>query len=521
MALKRVRSTEVQTAYRNPDMGWLPYSFRPITRPLLAVPGGPTTVDITAYASSIYTNYICWTDLEPTEGAFDWTGIDALLNAWPTRKLRLAFAAPNEPTRFGFEPYPAWLRAATTFDYYDSSSPTMLMPDFRDATFQAKFTNLLTAFATRYYDAGGVNNWMVRIPSIDICVFGRWGEWHSTNYTLWASDQERFDTCKALVDIYYARFNAARGANPLPEFSMNVIGDSAYPNEPYDPVAAYDTVLTRGASMIRRAIGITPTNVTAQERAIISSRIKSVPIEGEWGGTPDGTLSWFRQVQNPDGTIYYAWQAIDQALELKCSHLGWHKTTDILNCAVIDPDVSLAEVPEAAQCTVFGGGVSGTISGLTPLSRLYPGTTEPLRDYAQRRLGYRFHVSYHHFPRTVTAGSTFRLTQRWFQRAVAKLYKQHYIRARLVGNSTVTLDRDTSSFTAHNWEVGSIGPRLTVSSFPVPAGTAAGSYELQFAVVDSAGNPAMNLALAGKVTTGLSDSINDYSWYSIGRIAVT
>jgi len=55
----------------------------------------------------------------------------------------------------------------------------------------------------------------------------------------------------------------------------------------------------------------------------------------------------------------------------------------------------------------------------------------------------------------------------------------------------------------------------------VPAGTAAGSYELQFAVVDGVGNPAMNLAIEGKVTTGLSDPTNDYSWYSIGRIAVT
>jgi len=147
--------------------------------------------------------------------------------------------------------------------------------------------------------------------------------------------------------------------------------------------------------------------------------------------------------------------------------------------------------------------------------------TETLEAYAQRRMGYRFHVSYNHYPSPVPAGSSFRLTQRWFQRAVAKLYKQHYIRARLVGDTTVTLDRDTSSFTAHNWEVGSIGPRLIVSTFPVPAGTAAGSYELQFAVVDSAGNPAMNLANRGKVTTGLADPINDYSWYSIGRIAVS
>jgi hypothetical protein len=521
--MARTRHSEVSTAFRNPDKGWLPYSFRPITRPLLAVPGGPATVDVTAYASSIYTNYICWTDLEPTEGAFDWSGIDALLNAWPTRKLRLGFASPNEPTRFGFEPYPAWLRAATTFDYYDSASPTMLMPDFRDATFQTKFTNLMTGFWTRYYDTSlgaGENNWMTRIPTIDICVFGRWGEWHSTNYTLWASDSERNSTCNTLAGIYYTTCDAVRGANARPEFSMNVIGDSAYPGEPYDPVGAYNTITSRGASMIRRAIGITPTNVTSQERAVIASKIRTVPMEGEWGSF-DGSISWFRQASDPNGTIYYAWQAIDQALELGCSHLGWYKSTDILNCAIIDPDVSTAEVPEAASCTSHGGGTAGTISGLTPLSRVYPGTTETLHAYAQRRLGYRFYVSYQHHPDSVAAGGTLRLTQRWFQRGVAKLYRQHYIGARLVGATTVSIGRDTSSFTAHNWETGAIGPRLTVSSFTVPGGTATGTYELQFAIVDGAGDPAMNIASNSKDTTGLADPVNDYGWYSVGLIRVT
>jgi len=309
---------------------------------------------------------------------------------------------------------------------------------------------------------------------------------------------------------------------------MNVAGENAngfgITLQEGDPLGVKYAIETKGAHMVRRNFGLNlGTTLWDDEPPYMALRAPTRSLHGEWGPTHGHQWFFKSAIQSQ---FYYTHEAIDDALARGVSHMGWYRSSHTFNCgsvASVPAGVDTAKAPPVTTCTLYGGPNAGSVAVASPLQTMtHPSSAaETLEAYTQRRMGYRFHVSYHHFPPVVTAGSTFRLTQRWFQRAVAKLYKQHYIRARLVGSTTVTLDRDTSSFTAHNWEAGSIGPRLTVSTFSVPAGTAAGSYELQFAVVDSAGNPAMNLANSGKATTGLSDPTNDYSWYSIGRIAVT
>jgi len=522
MAFVRVRPLEVNTAFRNPDKGWLPYLFTPLSN--------PASTQITAYASSIYTNYVPWSSLETSEGVYDWTIVDSIITTWKAtgRKVRFGIAGPKEPAKFGgVEGFPAWVRALPGGGYFEPTTPDIWQPDYRNATFQTMFTNLLNAFATRYYDStlgAGENDWREWMPAFDISIYGQFGEWHSTEFP-WADVTEQRTTLRTLIDIYFSAFNAARGSDPLPQFVMNAAGQNAdgfdFPiSDPFDSLGVQYAIETKGAHMVRRNFGLNlGLSLWDDEPPYMAARLPTRSLEGEWGPT-HGNMWWFKNASTP---FVYTEDAIDDALARGVSHMGWHISSQTIACATIPAGIDTAEAPVVTTCTAYGGANSGNATVSSPLdAKLYPGTAETLRDYMQRRMGYRFHVSYHHHPPSVVAGGTFRLTQRWYQRAVAKLYHQHYLRARLVGVTTITMDRDTSSFNAHLWrEVGACGPRLIVSTFTVPGGTAAGWYELQFAVVDAAGNPAMNIANVGKITAGLADPVNDYSWYLVGNIQIT
>jgi hypothetical protein len=187
-----------------------------------------------------------------------------------------------------------------------------------------------------------------------------------------------------------------------------------------------------------------------------------------------------------------------------------------VRCDQIPEDLPAAELPEKTQC----GSNDTTSVTAHPLAKLYPGTQETLEDYFQRRAGYRFYVSRFAYPSSVAAGRLFALDQTWWQRGVGKLHSRYYLRARLAGSATVSLNRDPG-LDADSWPAGPSGPHAIRSRFVIPARTAPGSHTLQFAVVDATGNPAINLADSGKDTTGLADPRNDYGWYEVGPITIT
>ena len=349
----------------------------------------------------------------------------------------------------------------------------------------------------------------------------------------------RYQTLKTLVDHHYDAFEdePLRAGRAIPELNMNgvgsTVGDSYISSK---DSAAVDYAFTRGASVVTRGIGLFASHATADALALWDKWVsQGRSFHGEWG-SPTGGLVYFPETWDPgsadpnDATSFtYTKDGLDETLEQRGSYLGWWKSRETYSCTNLpDPayiDTGSTGFPESAVCSGFGGASTGNFD-VYPFERIYPGTTDTYNDYFQKNSGYRFYVEDHQFPAQLAAGATFTLTQRWFQRAVAKLYKQFYLRVRLIGlergMTNKTLATDMTAFSAHSWnDLGPCGPRLTVASFTVPADTGPGWYEVQFAVVDDLGNPAMNLAIDGKVTTGLSDATNDYSWYVIGAMKVT
>ncbi len=720
----RTCSEEIFTAFKNPGKGWLPYSFRPITRDNLPWPGGPSAVDDTPLASAVYTNYLTWSDLEPTEGAYRWDHIDAFISTWKnTKKIKIGIMVSAKENRFGKDPIPAWVKSQIQGSFYTQSD--VWEPKYTDPVFTQKYQNFLTALGNRYYNTptvAGAEDWKKYIESVDINTFGVDGEWWSafqfqkqgvslnpyvggtvsntpitftfddlsvstnaqdtfsrtvasgwgnadlgggyyitgstTDYSVngsegsmsvqtaatgrqatlanisqanadvkvkvktdkiavggiylmdidtrqssngdttylsrlyfrtdgslavevrkrvaWAdglvaaavtvpgityapnayywlrtqvsgsnpttinvkvwkdgttepttwlisttdSDptlqdgNQKYSTLKKFVDQYAAAFSQSI----KPELTMNIIGSSA--NGPTtlqqeDTAAVGYAVDQKGASMIRRMIGLGDGNLKPDEVQFINNRISTKRFDGEWGSF-DGTIVWF-DIPNDNTPMKYTYQAIDQALELGTSYLGWYKSTDYIICGDIPANLPLEELPEKSQCTNSAQQIT-----TQPLLKLYPGTTETLKDYFQRKSGYNFYISESVYPQSVTAGQNFSLQQAWYQRAVAKLYKQHYLKAYLSqGSTTIPLNIDMNSLNAHTWSAGPSGPHPITSTFSVPSTVLPGTYTLHFAVVDASGNPAMNLAIDTKSTSGLADPINDYNYYSLGNITVT
>lgn len=324
---------------------------------------------------------------------------------------------------------------------------------------------------------------------------------------------EKYNTLKTFVDQYLGAFTV----DPKPELKMNVIGSSA--NGPttlqQQDVAAVRYAVEQGnASMIRRMIGFGDANLKPDEIQYIGDHITSRQFDGEWGAA-NGNISWLDN-PNDQTPLKQTYEAIDQALGLGASFLGWHKNSESIVCGTIPPEVTEQYLPEKSQCVN-----PADIIVAHPLDKLYPGTNETLRDYFQRRSGYRFFVSESVYPAEVLPGQSFTLQQAWYQRAVAKLYRQHFLRAYLVQGSTrIPLNSDLTSFDAYTWSPGPSGPHAVTSTFTVPSATASGTYTLEFAVVDASGNPAMNLAIDGKNTIGITDPGNDYSSYVVGAITI-
>lgn len=90
-----------------------------------------------------------WADIEPAEGQYNWSSLDAAIAQWTSvcKKVivRIPFASSNDPTG---SPTPQWV--------YDAGVPKVVTgngtvyPVYWNSTFLAKLKNFITAFGARY-----------------------------------------------------------------------------------------------------------------------------------------------------------------------------------------------------------------------------------------------------------------------------------------------------------------------------------------------------------------------------------
>jgi len=142
-----------------------------------------------------------WADLEPDEGAFNWSAVDTPAQQWLARGGQVAFRVTVSET--SARATPEWVRAAgaRTINWeYKGRSLWDPVPD--DPIFLDKFGNFLRAFAARY-------DGRREVAFVDIGSVGIWGEGH-TFRSIKLSREETQRIVRLHIDLHKRHFKKTR-----------------------------------------------------------------------------------------------------------------------------------------------------------------------------------------------------------------------------------------------------------------------------------------------------------------------
>lgn len=191
---KMIRSIDNHQALINPDMGWV-FHYYDNSLELYGSKLEPwDTVDDFPGLSVVYFR-LPWSYLEPQEGRFEWSLVDAPAQRWIDKGKKVAFLfSCSEHDKNGT---PEWVReAGARVRRFGPDGMGLWEPDFDDPVFLAKLDHFLEAVAARYDGSSDV-------AFIDVGSFGVWGEghtYHSTNLPYSA------DTIRRHIDLHIKHF---------------------------------------------------------------------------------------------------------------------------------------------------------------------------------------------------------------------------------------------------------------------------------------------------------------------------
>jgi hypothetical protein len=516
------KPSELDYPLRNPDKGWIAYDFNPIRSP-----GG---AEITPLASTVYTNFISWGDLEPYEGQYRWDRIDKLINAYPGRKLKIAIVLLDPTSRpwcgaSGSGQTPIWLSnklfaagngrwvssvegmpvnfadSKQTAEVCGSGPQLVFEPHYWNATFLEAHGKFIWALARRYFyntsevtKYEGAPDWSERISGIDLATFGVWGEWHSD--LVWPSPAVKKVTLNTMQLHYFQAFSsyAAVSKKDPPELEQSTVGSTlGVANHIYsgdDPsqvrfsVEKAPSLYGIKTGMVRKFLGAdTSLFFQEDEQRMVSSNGATTPFRLEWGSFTGALTEEAFRGKFLTSTPMTVDRAVEYALYLGANAIGWYRNQEKDNF---------------------------------PLSQIKQGQSMSIENYFQKYSGYHFFVSEFKFPKVLSRGDTLTIDQVWQQRALGKLYRKHYFAAYLENEKNSYALGISDTMTAHQWPLGMAKDKVMKATFAIPAGVVPGTYTLKFAVVDRSGNPAMNLAISGK---DIEDR-NAYGKYVLGQISV-
>lgn len=132
------------------------------------------------YLSMLYVDYTrwCWADVEPKEGEYNWSFIDAYIERAALRGHKAAFGIMSFcTTGYIQNATPRWVFDEDGADgrwiHYggDESTPALFCPNWDDPIYQEKVADFAKALAAKY-------DGDPRIAYIDMRAWGNWGEQH-------------------------------------------------------------------------------------------------------------------------------------------------------------------------------------------------------------------------------------------------------------------------------------------------------------------------------------------------------
>ncbi len=195
-----VRPADTREALVNPQMGWKLNYYSNILTNYGSKLAPSDTLDDFPGLSCIYLR-LPWAYIEPEEGRFDWSVVDAPAQRWIDKGLEVAFRFSVSESWMRYAT-PKWVEDAgakghnfTVGKGVDENGP-FWEPDYADPIFLEKHDTFLAAAAERY--DGNPN-----VAFIDVGSFGVWGEGHT-----FASTRLQYpaEVVKRHIDLYAKNF---------------------------------------------------------------------------------------------------------------------------------------------------------------------------------------------------------------------------------------------------------------------------------------------------------------------------
>ena len=238
----RVRPEDNGRALANPGMGWVFFYYSNVPQNYGSRLAPSDTLDDWPGLTTIYLR-IPWSYIEPEEGQWNWSVLDAPAQRWIAKGKQVAFriTASESWTRWAT---PKWVEKAGARGYdfrpgkgVQADGP-FWEPDYEDPVFLAKLDHFLAALAARY-------DGNPEVAYIDVGSLGVWGEGHTWSSTL---RPITLSNVKRHVELYKKHFRK----------TLLVANDDMGGSQAHGPNQVMDYVLAQGLTLRDDSILVQP-----------------------------------------------------------------------------------------------------------------------------------------------------------------------------------------------------------------------------------------------------------------------
>jgi hypothetical protein len=406
-----------------------------------------------------------WADLEPQEGRFHWTELDATLDYWKARHkqflVRLWVTSdPGWAGAPGNKACPDWLwaRGVAYQEYRGEGHALQRQPDYCAPSYEAGYLPRLRRFLTAYRDRYGQPGGPIMMNQV--MGFGDWGEWHTLwSHYPWPNRDAKRRVLARLVEIYLDVFASDRRAGAsVPELSIaQVYDDDCGGDTPLDEAIrrqALDVALTHGLTFSRHGF---IDGMSGWPNDFILKFWKQSPMLAE--------ANWSYEQVKRDQNHGTMTEFIDAFIKFHSTYTHMYLHADSYRQA-------LAEDRGEFERALKPGGV-----------------------------GYRLVLSSASWETPRRPGDTLTLRQEWLNRNASWCVHPYRLKVYLLDRAEKEVwsgvDR---SFDPRSWVRGTT--YAVASGFTLPRKLKPGTYDLRLALVDEAGTPRVRLGIAGADPAG-------------------
>jgi hypothetical protein len=417
-----------------------------------------------------------WAQIEKEPGVLDWSLMDQSIDYWASQDkcIHLRFSTED----FGTIPgCPRWL--------FEMGVPCMTrdhlhFPDYRHPVYLEHLRAFLGELAGKYADDP-------RIETVNLQGYGEFGEWHSGyNY---ATVAERVSALRGIVDAWRAAFQGEKFLNLSTSYEWRTIHNVGNPVLPMG-TSIYEEFPPSYYDYVHRSVF---DYALALPDIAVSRHGVGGAVRQQWEGRL--IANFFHLYRKPlymecfGGLPHYTGPSI----------VGFPTTREGDDHVINAVDALINHHPNYATPVGWGD------KQATDFYNQY----RALVVEGHKRMGYRFVLVDASYPDRVAPGSILTLRHSWENRAMGRCYRQFPLAVYLMRDGAAAWSGVDGQFDQRNFVSGETYD--LVSTFSLPDDLGEGVYELRLAMVDGAGEAALNLAIAGG---------DDHKRYLLGQIVV-